>query len=635
MKLFRIFTIAMMITLLSAVPAQAKELRILFTHDIHSYLDPSTGIIDGKKQSHGGAAKLAHLISENRTDNTLIVDAGDYAMGTLYQAGFTENAYELRMLGKLGFDVTTFGNHEFDLGGYGLAKSLDSARKLAGEEGDTLPEIVQSNIDFTGELTPEQQALKTSMEAYGVQPYTIKEINGIRIALFGLEGIDSLECAPTSGQKWTDYIEAAQKTVSEIGDKADLIICLSHAGTDSNGEGEDIELIKKVPGIDVLISGHSHTSYPEALTVNDTILGSSGCYLQNIGLMDLEISLDPEADTAGSSGTDSKKVKLADYRLLPVDGTVPEDPEVKQELNKYKQSITDTYLKEYAGGGHPDDIIAFSEADFISVEEMQERHEEFNIGNLIADSYMHEARANGINDIDVALVGLGTIRGTILKGPVRLSDAFEICSLGAGSDGSAGHPLIGAYITGAELKLFVELDASMGPMVSYIKMSYSGLEYRFNEDRMLLDRVTDIHIVRPDGTREEIDDEKLYKVSCNMYAANMLGMLNGLTNNTLTIIPKNPDGTPVEDMYTMALKNKDGREIKEWVAFRNYLEDLGTITEDMAMPKGRKIKYAEIGIDQIRSPGASTIAVLTLFTLILLVIVLIINRLGRSKKIKK
>ena len=109
-----------MITLLSAVPAQAKELRILFTHDIHSYLDPSTGITDGKKQSHGGAAKLAHLISENRTDSTLIVDAGDYAMGTLYQAGFTENAYELRMLGKLGFDVTTFGNHEFDLGGYGL-----------------------------------------------------------------------------------------------------------------------------------------------------------------------------------------------------------------------------------------------------------------------------------------------------------------------------------------------------------------------------------------------------------------------------------------------------------------------------------------------------------------------------------
>lgn len=630
-KLLKIFIIAMMITLLSAVPVQAKELRILFTHDMHSYLDPTIGIIGGKKQSYGGAAKLANLINENRTDSTLIVDGGDYSMGTLYQTGFTENAYELRILGRLGYDVTTFGNHEFDLGGYGLAQSLDSARRLADEEGTRLPEIVQSNIDFAGQLTPEQQALKMSMEAYGVQPYVIKEVNGIRVAFFGLEGIDSLECAPTSGQKWNDYIEAAQKTVSEIGDKADVIICLSHSGTDGSGDGEDVELIKKVPGIDVLISGHSHTAYPEALTINDTILGSSGCYLQNLGLIDLEINIDSETEIAEA---DRQKVHLVNYKLLPIDETVPEDPTIREELKKYKQNITDTYLKKYAGEGHPDDIIAFSEADFISLDEMQKLHEEFNIGNLIADSYMHEARANGINDIDVALVGLGTIRGTIMKGPVKLSDAFEICSLGAGSDGSAGHPLIGAYITGAELKLFVELDASAGPMVSYIKMSYSGLEYRFNEDRMLLDRVTDIHIVRPDGTREEIDDKKLYKVSCNMYAANMLGMLNGLTNNILTIVPKNADGTPIEDMYTAVLKNKDGQEIKEWVAFRNYIESLGTITEDMAKPKGRKVRYAEIGIDQIRSPGTTTIVILTVLALILFVVILILNRHGGEKKKK-
>lgn len=610
MKILRILTIAMMITCFSAVPAQARELRILFTHDIHSYLDSSVGIVDGKKRTYGGAARLAHLIDENRTGSTLIVDAGDYSMGTLYQTGFTDNSYELRMLGRLGYDVVTFGNHEFDLGGYGLARSLDSARTIAGEEGVRLPEIVQSNIDFTGELTPEQQALRTSMEDYGVKPYIIKDVDGIRVALFGLEGIDSIECAPTSGQKWTGYIEAAQKTVSEIGDRADVIICLSHTGTDGNGDGEDIDLIKAVPGIDVIISGHSHTDYPKAQIVNDTILGSSGCNLENMGLMDLEIS--PGSENAADG---SKKIRLADYRLLPIDEAVPENQSVRQELKKYKQSITDGYLKKYAGGGHPDDIIAFSETDFISVGEMEECHEEFNIGNLIADSYMHEARANGIDDIDVALVGLGTIRGTILKGPVRLSDAFEICSLGAGSDGSAGHPLVGAYITGAELKLFVELDASMGPMVSYIKMSYSGLEYKFNESRMLLDRVTDIHIVRPDGTREEIDDDKLYKVSCNMYAANMLGMLNGLTKNTLTIVPKNADGTPVEDLYSMVLKNKDGQEIKEWVAFKNYLGDLGTITEDMAKPQGRKIKYSEIGIDQVRKPGLPTIALLTVLLL--------------------
>ena len=84
---------------------------------------------------------------------------------------------------------------------------------------------------------------------------------------------------------------------------------------------------------------------------------------------------------------------------------------------------------------------------------MYATHGEYPFGNLIADSYIYEAKRNGIDDIDVALVGLGTVRNTFGKGDITTADAFEVCSLGVGSDGSAGHPIISAYITGKELKL--------------------------------------------------------------------------------------------------------------------------------------------------------------------------------------
>lgn len=108
----------------------AKELTLAFTHDLHSYLDTKAFEVAGERKEVGGFAKLKTIFDAiSAEQNTLIVDAGDFSMGTLYQSVFTEQAIELRMLGSLGYDATTFGNHEFDYGSQGLAEMLDSARK--------------------------------------------------------------------------------------------------------------------------------------------------------------------------------------------------------------------------------------------------------------------------------------------------------------------------------------------------------------------------------------------------------------------------------------------------------------------------------------------------------------------------
>ena len=582
---------------------QDTELRILYTGDLHS--------------SFQKAGKLKTLIDQLSDENTIYLDSGDYAMGTLLQAGFSTDAFELRLLGMLGCDVVTAGNHEWDYGGYGFAAHLNTAEKFA-EEGEHLPRYVQTNLDFSGELTDEQAAVKDALDHYGASEYTILNIGGKKIAVFGLLGFEAIDDSPTSGMKFSNHIERAAETVKLLKEteKPDCIICLSHSGTSGDGAtGEDFDLINIVSGIDVVISGHSHTVYPEAIKVKDSILVSSGSNMDYLGKLDLSI---------GEDG-----ITMIGNELIPIDDSIASDAEIEDQLKSFNSQISETYLSDYHVS--PDQIIAHSSFDFMPLDEMYSVHQEYPMGNLIADSYLYEAERNGITDIDVAAVGLGTVRGSFTEGDITAADAFEICSLGVGSDGSAGHPILAGYITGKELKLLCELDASLGPLVSSITMSYSGLRMKFNDRRVLLDRITDLKLIRKDGSEEEIDDDKLYCIAANTYAANMLGMVNDLTVGLLKIVIKDKDGNPVDNLYSLALKDKSGREIKEWAAFMNYLKSFEAVNgvpeipqEQYGQPEGRKVRISKGGLAAITAPGPAAFLAAGLILLILLVLVLLI-----------
>lgn len=94
-----------------------------------------------------------------------------------------------------------------------------------------------------------------------------------------------------------------------------FIICLSHSGTDGRGKGEDYELARRVDGIDVILSGHTHTTLDEPLRVGDTLIVSCGEYTANLGVLTVEWKPNGEKT-------------VTDYRLLPVDETVAEDPDM-------------------------------------------------------------------------------------------------------------------------------------------------------------------------------------------------------------------------------------------------------------------------------------------------------------------
>ena len=181
----RIALLALVLCLLAptvlTVSAGAPTIQatILFTHDLHSHLLPSKEDDGGE---YGGYARLMTVIQEQKEQypNAILVDGGDFSMGSLFQTAYTTSAIELRMMGAMGYDVTTFGNHEFDYLPEGLASMLN----VAANCGETVPAIVDANY-----LPPKQneegynEQMWSALTNYGVKDYTILERGGIYFAI--------------------------------------------------------------------------------------------------------------------------------------------------------------------------------------------------------------------------------------------------------------------------------------------------------------------------------------------------------------------------------------------------------------------------------------------------------------------
>ena len=160
-----------------------EEITILFTHDIHSHFDPERFTIQGREGERGGFARMKTVIGNIKSQypNTFLLDAGDFSMGTLYQTIFSVAASELTMMGLLGFDATTLGNHEFDYRTQGLTEMINAA----WASGEKLPLITVANIDWDrtladNNLSKEAAELKTALERYGISDYSIIEKGGVR-----------------------------------------------------------------------------------------------------------------------------------------------------------------------------------------------------------------------------------------------------------------------------------------------------------------------------------------------------------------------------------------------------------------------------------------------------------------------
>ena len=607
---------------ISASAAETENATILFTHDLHSHFLPIT---DENGNSCGGYARLMTVINEQKEKHpdAILVDGGDFSMGSLFQTAYKTSALELKMMGAMGYDVTTFGNHEFDYLPSGLISMLNAAKS----GGEYVPQIVDANYlpAVKGDNLSDPAAYMQALKDYGVKDFTIIERNGIYFAVFGIFGYDADDCAPNSGMVLADPIETAQKTVNAaVGEckalygKEPVVVCLSHCGTD-DGEGEDYELAKAVEGIDVIISGHTHTTLSEPVIVNNTVIASAGDYGRYLGVINLSFSED------GTSSLDS-------YELIPVNDTVEEDEEIALLVESCKADVERDYLSRY--NMTFDKVLVNNRYRFDTVDEVYATQHESTLGNIFSDAYKWAAENTLGETVDMAVTAAGVIRDSLPLGDVTVSDVFNAASLGVGTEGE----LVSVYLTGAELKSVLEIDASVQPLMNNAQLFPSGVEYSFNTSRMLFNKVDYAMLRKADGTLEEIIDDKLYNVVTGMYCGEMLGSVKETSFGLISIEPKDIYGNLIDmnELSCYVIKDKNGNPLKEWYAIASYLENMGgDVDSQYAAADGRKVVYSSLNpVKLFKNANKFTYILLAAITAVVLIVVLVAHLIIKLKNRK-
>lgn len=635
-----LLTAALIIPMLGGFTVQAEKQRkkvdVIFTHDTHSHLNSFTTIVDGEKSEVGGFARIKTVIDEKKADNpnTLVLDGGDFSMGTLVQTVYESEAAEIRMLGEIGCDVTTLGNHEFDYRSKGLANMLESA----AASGDKLPELVLCNVDWDAMeekgLSDGQKLIAEGFEDYGIKDYVMLKKGDVNIAVIGVFGTDALACAPTCELLFQDPVEAVKETVKEIQEKekADMIVCVSHSGTwEDEDKSEDEILAKSVPELDLIVSGHTHTDLDEPIVHGDTYIVSTGEYAKKIGSMSMEQKEDG-------------RWEMKEYELIPITTSIPADETTQTKVDGFMEAVDSEYLSQF--GYTQKQVLARNTIEFSSLYDLEYEHTEHNLGNIMSDAYRYavtNAEDYDGKPVDVAVVPSGTIRDTYAVGDITVESVFNSFSLGIGADGVPGYPLISVYLTGEELKTAAEIDASVSDFMTTARLYMSGLNFNFNPNRMILNKVTDSYLVDMDGNKIELEDDKLYRVVADLYSGQMLSAVTDASHGILSIVPKYEDGTPIEDFEDVII-TENGKELKAWEAIAGYMESfedsdgdgIADVPEEYRKPQGRKVveDSKDIG-DLVKNPNKYTAIIIGAVVAVIVIIVLIILLIRKLVKRKK
>jgi 5'-nucleotidase/UDP-sugar diphosphatase len=612
--------------------AAQKEITILHTNDLHSHVLGFSPNIDykpdmiGGDATKGGWARVATVLKrerEKRAHPVLVLDSGDFLMGSLFHMLAREEAMELRLMKEMGYDVLTLGNHEFDLKPRGLARILSAATAKGG-----MPPIVFSNALFSKE-SDRDDTLEAIFSQGIVKPYVVLQKDEMKIGIFGILGKDAAEKSPfASPVKFGDPVETSREMVRVLREKekVDMVICLSHSGLgEGKSEPEDKILAQNVEGIDLIVGGHSHTRLEKPLVINSTLILQASAYGKCVGILDLF--------------WEKGKVIQKSYRLVDIDSSIAGDADLQKKIDSFTATIDQDVLKSV--NLRSGKIIAHTAFDLTIAEE------ESNLGNLIADSLRWYVNQRDFDPkepktkVVAAMASNGLIRDELLRGKtgaLAVTDVFAAIPLGVGSDDTMGYPLISCYFYASEIKKALEVLTSVYPRKGgdYF-LQVSGVKFTYNPRRMIFDRVTDLWM----GSEEEgyvpldySDSNKaLYRTTTNIYNATFLKIIGNYTYRILNIIPKDLKGNPIVDLSASRVdadKNQPGiQELKEWVGVMEYIQSFPDTNGDGSpdVPDkyrgklGRMTRQASWNPVSLLSRG--TVVTWAAFSILLLVILVV------------
>jgi 2',3'-cyclic-nucleotide 2'-phosphodiesterase/3'-nucleotidase len=407
----------------SGAPARA-HLTILSTTDLHGNILPVDYYTN--RPDERGLAKAAAIIRQARKENPnlILLDSGDTIQGTplAYYHNRKNNAPPDPMMlamNELGFDALAVGNHEYNFG----LKVLEKARR-------------EARFPWLSANTYEKATGRTYFD-----PYLVRELGGVRVGVLGLTtpGIPNWENPQNyAGLEFRDPVAEAKKWVAVLREKerADLVVIAMHNGLEEDlrtgetspsqvpNENSALRLAEEVPGVDVILMGHTHRDVP-ALYVNGVLLAQANAWGRHVARVDVYLE---KPDAGGGRW----RVAAKSSRTIPVTEKVAADPAVVKLAEPYDRETQSWLGKE----------IGVSAAE-LSADGA--RFRDSAILDLIHRVQLDAGRA------DVSMAAVFNTQARIPRGPVTVRDIAGLYIY--------ENTLVVIEVTGAQLKEALEHSA--------------------------------------------------------------------------------------------------------------------------------------------------------------------------------
>lgn len=471
----RFYSAAAVLALTTGMASADYTLHIVHTNDMHSRIESinkydSTCNAEGEAEGKcfGGVARVKTAIDAKRAElagqNFVVLDAGDPFQGSLFYSTY-KGAAEAEFMEKIGYDVMAVGNHEFDDGPKGLADFIDVV---------SFP-VISGNLELSGEPLLNGK----------VENHVVLEVGGKKIGIVSALATDTVETSsPGEGVVFEDEIAALTADVAALEEEGvDIIIALTHVGL-----RKDSEIAAAVPGIDVVIGGHSHTlmsndddgtpAYPEM--VDGTPVAQAYAYTKYLG--HLTVTFDDDGNVTAASGDPM----ILDASVTPDAAFAARIAEMGAPIEELKQKV-----------------VAETATEIIGARE-ECRARECAMGNLITDAMLDRVKDQGI---EIAFQNGGGIRASIDAGEVTMGEVLTVLPFQntLSTFQVKGEIIIAALENGVSQ---IEDGAGRFPQVA-------GMTYTFDVSQEPGSRISDVMV---GGAPIEMD--KVYGVVSNNYVRN-------------------------------------------------------------------------------------------------------------------
>jgi len=441
-----------------------ETVAILHTNDFHGSMEGEKITVGDKSFVNGGSAYLAGFIDGFRQEyggRVLVLDAGDIWQGT-FPSNQDKGQTVVACLNLAGYDAAAPGNHEWDFGWEVLRDRAAEAK---------FPFLAANLVEEATGKTPPY-----------LKPYTIKTVAGVRFGIIGLTYPSAaiIKASAVQGLKFSSGTEAVRKYLPEVRQQSDVVIVLSHLGLASSypGQDGDTELAMAVPGIDIIVGGHSHVELRNARRVGDALIvqaGSKGKYLGR-----LELTIDKKTKKIVSAKTQDELVGVVSTKTIPNAAVA----QIVQKRLDEAGAIMNRPLGE--------SLVDMTESCYSG---------ECLLGNLIVDA-MRAANQAGDRPADVAMHNNAGVRSQLYKGPINYGQLYLVLPF--------DNVLEAVDLTGAQLLQILEKAVSGRPG----NMLVSGLTYEFDQSKPIGERILKVTV-----GGQPLDPNKVYRVQTIDYLA--------------------------------------------------------------------------------------------------------------------